>query len=117
LAPMRRKAVIVWTFVTADGLSKSSNHWLSVRPWSLGSRPSHIRSTRMPSALRSITASQTTFWRRRIIAVWSNDPSSATAATRRGDWNKSAMPPFATAHVRHVCDVVHALLRIIGWRA
>src|SRR2546426_1133141 len=28
----------------------------------------------------------------------SNDPSSATAATRRGDWNSSAMPPFAVAH-------------------
>ena len=27
-----------------------------------------------------------------------NDPSSATAATRRGDWNSSAMPPFAAAH-------------------
>src|SRR2546428_13980289 len=24
-----------------------------------------------------------------------DDPSSATAATRRGDWNRSAMPPFA----------------------
>jgi len=27
-----------------------------------------------------------------------NDPSSATAATRRVDWNSSAMPPFAAAH-------------------
>src|SRR5206468_3408352 len=24
-----------------------------------------------------------------------NGPSSATAATRRGDWNRSALPPFA----------------------
>jgi len=27
-----------------------------------------------------------------------NDPSSATAATRGGDCNRSAMPPFAAAH-------------------
>jgi hypothetical protein len=27
-----------------------------------------------------------------------NDKSSATAATRRVDWNRSVMPPFAAAH-------------------
>src|SRR5438093_10685848 len=29
---------------------------------------------------------------------WPNDPSSAAAATRRVDWNRNAMPPFAAAH-------------------
>jgi hypothetical protein len=27
-----------------------------------------------------------------------NDQSSATAATRRIDWNSNVMPPFAAAH-------------------
>src|SRR6185369_6680544 len=33
-----------------------------------------------------------------VLHNQSNDPSSATAATRRVDCNSSVMPPFAAAH-------------------
>ena len=32
------------------------------------------------------------------FALWPNDPSSATAATRRADCNRDGPPPFAAAH-------------------
>jgi hypothetical protein len=32
------------------------------------------------------------------FAKWPNDPSSATAATRRADCNRDGPPPFAAAH-------------------
>src|ERR1044071_156202 len=96
LAPILRKAVTVGTFVAAAGLSRSSSHWLSERPCSLGSRPRHIGSARMPSALRSSPAIQTTFRRRGNIMVWSNVPAHGQPPGP-AQTNKTQTPPSPRA--------------------
>ena len=60
LPPIFRRAVIVWTFVTALGLSNASSHWLSVRPCAVGSRPDDNTNNRNQRPTRSAPANQTT---------------------------------------------------------
>src|SRR4029450_3160194 len=49
------------------------------------------------------------WWLVNTVATAPNDPSSATAATRRVDYTRSAMPPFAAAHdqAASCCQLSH----------
>ena len=47
---------------------------------------------------RIVTACDAILYPKPKRSKQANDPSSATAATRRTDCNRSAMPPFAAAH-------------------